>query len=434
MEHDLRAILAAALTAADPGVAVRRYLRVEGRTVIVGDQGIEARRVVVLAAGKAATAMARATLDALGDHVDGGLVVTKRGYEATDTASSLDIIVAGHPAPDEGGMEAARGAIRLVSGLGAGDLLLVLLSGGASALLADPAGDIALDDLSQLSESLLRSGAAIGEVNAVRKHLSTLKGGGLARLASPARVVALLLSDVVGDDPSTIGSGPTVPDPTTLADVAAVLRRYAITPPERVARYLWSAPETPKPGDPTFERVTNLVIRGGQLLCEAAAAKAREVGYAPLILSTLVTGPAREAAGLHAAIAREVLETGRPLPAPCALISGGEVTVAVRGVGRGGPNQEFALALAVALDGVEGWAALVVDTDGTDGPTDAAGGLVSSRTAAGIRAAGLDPIAALDANDAHNALQAGGALLVTGPTGTNVNDLRVILIGEEHRR
>lgn len=447
MEHDLHEILAAALAAADPGAAVRRYLRVEGGTIIVDGQRIEARRVVVLAVGKAAAAMARAALDVLGDRVDGGLIVTKRGYDlsshshlqgeevgaggARADAYSRDVfetLIAGHPVPDEGSLEAARRVAQLAAGLGEGDLLLALVSGGASALLADPAGDIALEDLAVLSASLLCSGASIGEINAVRKHLAVLKGGGLARLAAPASIAALLLSDVVGDDPSTIGSGPTVPDPTTLDDVSAALRRHRIAPLGRIARWLDSAPETSKPGDAPFERVTNVVIGSNRLSAEAAAERARALGYAPLVLSTLVTGPARAAALFHAAIVREAIQSGHPLPAPCALISGGEATVVVRGAGKGGPNQEFALALAVELAGVEGWAALAVDTDGTDGPTDAAGGLVSGATAATIRAAGIDPAAALDANDAYTALHAGGALLTTGPTGTNVNDLRVALV------
>ncbi len=429
MRHALREILSAALMAADPGAAVRRFLHVEGRMIIVGDQSIAARRVVVLAVVKAAVAMARVALDVLGDRAGDGLVVTKRGYEAGGALPDhLGIIVAGHPVPDEGSLAAARRVARLAGGLGEDNLLLALVSGGASALLADPAGEIALEDLSRLSEDLLRSGASIGEMNTVRKHLSTLKGGGLARLAYPARVAALLLSDVVGDDASTIGSGPTVPDPTTLADVTAALGRYDIVPPEPIARYLQTAPETLKPGDPVFERVTSMVIGSGRLSAEAAAVKARELGYTPLILSTLLTGPAREVARFHAAVIREILQSGHPLPAPCALISGGEATVVVRGEGKGGPNQEFALALAVELAGIENWAALAVDTDGTDGPTDAAGGLVSGTTAAAIRVDGIDPVAALEANDAYNALRAGGALLATGPTGTNVNDLRVVLI------
>lgn len=353
-------------------------------------------------------------------------MVTKRGYDVPLTA--LDTLIAGHPHPNAASVEAARRVTDLARSVGEGDLLLALVSGGASALLADAAGGIDLDTLAQLNEALLRSGATIHEINAVRKHISTLKGGGLARLAAPATVVTLLLSDVVGDDPSAIGSGPTVPDPTTLADVSAILRRYRITAPAAVARYLEDAPETPKPGDPVFDRVMTLIVGSGRLSAEVAAARARELGYTALLLSTSITGHAREVAHLHAAIVREILATGQPVRPPCALISGGEATVAVTGEGMGGPNQEFALALALDLEGTPGWAALAVDTDGTDGPTDAAGGLVTGRTARAIRSSGRDPAVALEAHDAYRALAAGGALVVTGPTGTNVNDLRVALV------
>jgi hydroxypyruvate reductase len=283
-------------------------------------------------------------------------------------------------------------------------------------------------DLKSLTGALLRSGAEIGEINAVRKHVSTLKGGGLVRKAAPAQVVSLLLSDVVGDEPSSIGSGPTAPDPTTLEDVERILERYGIEPPQSVTEHLKEGRETPKPGDEAFEKLTNVVVGGGRLTSEAAVEKARTLGYEPLLLSTYFTGDARDVAGLHAAVAREVLESGNPLPPPCALISGGEATVVVRGEGTGGPNQEFALAMAVELEGVERWAALAADTDGNDGPTDAAGGLVTGATASAMREGGIDPAQALEENDAYAALEAGGALLKTGPTGTNVNDLRVVLV------
>jgi glycerate 2-kinase len=315
--------------------------------------------------------------------------------------------------------------------LGEGDLLLALISGGASALLADPAPPIELADLKKLTGALLRSGANINEINAVRKHVSVLKGGGLARLAAPAPTLALLLSDVVGEDPSAIASGLTAPDPTTLDDARRVLERYGIEPPESVAEYLKNAPETPKPGDPVFERVANVVCGSGRHAAEAAVAKARELGYEPMLLSTTITGDARGIASVYAAVVREVLESGNPLPPPCAVVSGGEATVTVRGDGKGGPNQEFALTLAVELDGIGGWAALAADTDGNDGPTDAAGGLVDGATAEAIRSGGIAPEEALANNDAYAALEAGGALLITGPTGTNVNDLRVALISGE---
>jgi hydroxypyruvate reductase len=325
-------------------------------------------------------------------------------------------------------VEAARRVEELAETLGEGDLLLALISGGASALLADPAPPIELAHLKQLTGALLRSGAHIGEINTVRKHVSVLKGGGLVSLAAPAPTLALLLSDVVDDDPSAIASGLTAPDPTTLEETQRVLKRYGIEAPESVVEHLETAEETPKPGDSLFESVANVVCGSGRHAAEAAAEKARNLGYESLILSTTITGDARSNGSVYAAVIREVLESGNPVPAPCAIVSGGEATVTVRGEGAGGPNQEFALTLAVELDGVEGWAAFAADTDGNDGPTDAAGGMVTGETAGKIRDNGMDPEEALENNDAYAALEAGEALLVTGPTGTNVNDLRVALV------
>jgi glycerate 2-kinase len=419
VKEDLREIHSASLAAADPEEAVRRYVRIEGNAVVAGDKRFEAERVFVLAAGKAAGAMAQAAEELFGERIAGGLIVTKYGHEAS--SEKLEIIFAAHPEPDEKGVEAARRAEELARSLGEGDLLLALISGGASALLADPAPPIELADLKKLTGALLRSGANINEINAVRKHVSVLKGGGLARLAAPAPTLALLLSDVVGEDPSAIASGLTAPDPTTLDDARRVLERYGIEPPESVAEYLKNAPETPKPGDPVFERVANVVCGSGRHAAEAAVAKALELGYEPMLLSTTITGDARGIASVYAAVVREVLESGNPLPPPCAVVSGGEATVTVRGDGKGGPNQEFALTLAVELDGIGGWAALAADTDG----------LVDSTTAEAMRSGGIAPEEALANNDAYAALEAGGALLITGPTGTNVNDLRVALISGE---
>jgi glycerate 2-kinase len=370
--------------------------------------------------------MAQAAEELLGERLAGGLVVTKYGHEAY--AGELETISAAHPEPDERGVEAARRVEELAHSLGEGDLLLALISGGASALLADPAPDVGLEDMKRLTGALLRSGAGIGEINTVRKHVSVLKGGGLVSLAAPAPTLALLLSDVVGDDPSAIASGLTAPDPTTLEETRHVLKRYGIEPPESIVEHLENTEETPKPGDALFEGVVNVVCGSGRHAAEVAAEKARELGYEPLILSTTVTGDARDIASFSAAVIQEVLESGKPVPPPCALVSGGEATVTVRGEGTGGPNQEFALTLAVELDGAEGWAAFAADTDGDDGPTDAAGGLVTGATAGKIRDGGVDPEEALENNDAYAALEAGEALLVTGPTGTNVNDLRVALI------
>jgi glycerate 2-kinase len=425
MNDDLREIFSAGLAAADPREAVLRSLRVEGDSVLAGDARFEAERIFVLAAGKAAGAMARAAEELFGERIAGGLIVTKDGNEAS--SERLDVIFAAHPEPDERSVEAARRTQELAESLEEGDLLLALISGGASALLADPAPPIQLPELKELTGALLRSGAHIGEINTVRKHVSVLKGGGLVSLAAPAKTLALILSDVVGDDVSAIASGLTAPDPTTLEYARRVLRRYEIDPPESIAE------ETPKPGDALFEGVENAICGGGRHAAEAAAERARELGYEPLILSTTVTGDAGAIASVYAAVIREVLESGNPLRSPCVIVSGGEATVTVRGDGVGGPNQEFVLTLAVELEGVEGWAAFAADTDGNDGPTDAAGGIATGATAAAIREGGVDPQEALAANDSYAALEAGAALLVTGPTGTNVNDLRVALISGDRR-
>lgn len=426
MENELREILSAGLAAADPRDAVLRSVRLEGDAILVEGARFEPGRVFVVAAGKAAGAMARAAGELFGGRVAAGLVVTKDGHDAGP--EDFETVFASHPEPDERGVEAARKVQEVAESLEEGDLLVALISGGASALLADPAPPIEIGDLKRLTQDLLRSGADIGEINTVRKHVSVLKGGGLARLAAPARVLALLLSDVVGDAPSSIASGPAAPDTTTLEDTRAVLERYGIEPPRSVAEHLENVEETPKPGDPVFEGVVNVVCGGGRHAVEAAAERARGLGYEPLVLSTTITGDARDIASIYAAVVRETQESGNPVSPPCAIVSGGEATVVVRGEGTGGPNQEFALKLAADLDGVAGWAAFAADTDGNDGPTEAAGGIVGGETAGKMREAGFDPARALEENDASPALEAAGALLVTGPTGTNVNDLRVVLV------
>jgi glycerate 2-kinase len=426
MESELREILDAGLAAADPKDAVIRSVRLDGEAVLAEDARFEPERIFVIAAGKAAGSMARAAQELFGGRIEAGIVVTKDGHDGGPRG--FETVFASHPEPDERGVEASGKVRELAESLAEGDLLLALISGGASALLADPAPPIEIGDLKKLTQDLLRSGADIGEINTVRKHVSVLKGGGLARLAAPAKTLALLLSDVVGDAPSSIASGPAAPDTTTLEQTWGVLERYGIEPPQSIAGHLENAEETPKPGDPVFDNVTNIVCGGGRHAVEAAAEKARELGYEPLVLSTTMTGDARAIASVSAAIVRETLESGNPAAPPCAVVSGGEATVVVRGDGTGGPNQEFALTLAVELDGADGWAAFAADTDGNDGPTDAAGGLVDGGTASKMREAGVDPARALEENDARAALEAGGALLVTGPTGTNVNDLRVVLV------
>jgi glycerate 2-kinase len=428
VHKDLEKIWAAGLAAADPERAVGRALGIEGDAIVVDGARYVPEKVYVVAVGKAAGTMARAARELLGERISGGLVVTKDEHEPGP--EDFDVVFASHPEPDERGVEAARQVQEMAESAGEGDLVLALISGGASALLADPAPPIELADLKELTGDLLKSGADIGEINTVRKHVSVLKGGGLARLAHPSPTVALLLSDVVGDDPSSIASGLTAPDTTTLEDTRRVLRRYRIEPPESISAHLRDAEETPAEDDPVFENVSNVVCGGGRHAAEAAAGEAEQLGYTPLLLSTTLTGDALGTASVYAAIVREVLASGHPVSSPCAIVSGGEATVTVRGDGEGGPNQEFALALAVELDGVGGWAAFSADTDGHDGSTEAAGGTVDGRTAANIRDNGVDPEEALSDNASTPALRAAGSLLVTGPTGTNVNDLRVALIDD----
>lgn len=384
-----------------------------------------AGRTVVVGAGKAAAAMAAAVEGAWVGPLS-GLVVTRYGHGVPTRA--IEVIEAGHPVPDEAGREAAQRIMALARGLGPDDLLICLMSGGASALLASPAPGLSLDDKRAVAKALLRSGAAIGEMNVVRKHLSAIKGGWLAAAAHPARVLTLVISDVPGDDPGVVGSGPTVADASTFAEARAVLERYAIVPPPAVARHLAQAcEETPKPGDPRLAGAQTRIVATAQDALEAAAAAARRQGLTPVILGD-IEGEAREVAKVLAGIARQCARHGQPAAAPCLLLSGGETTVTVRGNGRGGRNVEFLLALAIALDGLPGVHALACDTDGIDGSEDNAGAILRPDTLARARALGLDARAMLADNDGYGFFAALGDLVVTGPTRTNVNDLRAILV------
>ena len=415
----LRRLFDAGLAAADPAKAVPAHLPeipAQGRTVVVG-------------AGKAAASMARALEDAwpADRPAPEGLVVTR--YDHAVPLEHIDCIEAAHPVPDAAGREAAQRIRDLADGLGEDALLICLISGGGSALLALPAEGLTLDDKQAVSKALLKSGADIAEMNCVRKHLSALKGGRLAAAAAPARVVSLLISDVPGDDPATIASGPTVADPTTFADARAILTKYGIDPPQAVRRHLAAeAEETPKPGDPRLARVENRLIARPQASLEAMAAAAREAGVTPVILGDAIEGEAREVAQVMAGIGQQVARHGQPAPAPAVLLSGGETTVTVRGQGRGGRNLEFLLALAVALNGAGDIWALAGDSDGIDGSEDNAGAFVTPDSLARARAAGLDPLARLDDNDGYGFFQALDDLVITGPTLTNVNDLRAILV------
>ncbi|MCB9928500.1 MAG: glycerate kinase [Alphaproteobacteria bacterium] len=392
-----------------------------------------AGRVIVLGAGKAAAAMAAAVEDAWSDVAMTGLVVTR--YAHGRPTRSIEVVEAGHPMPDAAGAEAAARIARLAAAAGPQDLVVFLASGGGSALLALPADGVSLDDKRAVNAALLRSGADIGEMNAVRKHLSALKGGRLAALAAPARLVTLAISDVPGDRADVIASGPTVPDDSTLADARAVLARYGIDPPASVAARLADpAAETPKPGDPVFATTDFRMLATPQQALEAAAEVARRAGVAPLILSDRIEGEAREVGKALAGIALQVAAHGQPLAPPAVLLSGGETTVTVRGQGRGGRNAEFLLGLTLALGGHPAVHALAADTDGIDGSEDNAGALAGPDSLARLRARGLDPAALLADNDAYRAFAALDDLIVTGPTRTNVNDFRAILIDRPERQ
>ena len=376
-------------------------------------------RTLVLGAGKAAAAMAKAVEDARPGPLE-GLVVTRYGHGLKTRA--IEVIEASHPVPDDAGERAARRMLGLAEGLGRDDQLIMLLSGGASALLVLPAPGIALAEKQQVTRALLRSGANILEMNTLRKHLSAIKGGRLAATAHPAEVVTLLVSDVPHDDPAVIGSGPTVPDPSTYADARAVLAKYRIEPPPAVAaRLARGEDETPKPDDPRLARASAVMIATPAQALEAAAAAATAAGYRPIVLGDAIEGEARAVGAEQAKLALQ--QAGR-----VALISGGETTVTVRGKGRGGRNAEFLLGLVVALDGAPGIHALAADTDGIDGSEDNAGALAGPDSLARARALGLDARARLADNDAYGFFAALGDLVVTGPTRTNVNDFRVILI------
>jgi glycerate 2-kinase len=394
-----------------------------------------AGRTVVVGAGKAAAAMAKA----VEDHWPGpltGLVVTRYGHGVP--CSRIEVVEAGHPVPDAAGQDAARRILALTGDLGPDDLLLCLISGGGSSLLALPADGLTIDDKQAVAKALLKSGAAIGEMNAVRKHLSAIKGGRLVA-ATQARVVSLVISDVPGDDLSVIASGPTVADPTSFSDALAILKKYDIGGPTRVIEHLRrGAEETPKPGDPRLARVENIMIATPQLSLERAAEVARAAGITPVILGNAIEGEAREVARVHAGIAFQVARHDQPAPAPCVLLSGGETTVTVRGTGRGGRNAEFLLGLTVELDGHPGIHALAADTDGIDGTEDNAGALTGPDTLARAEALGIRGKDRLADNDGYGFFQALGDLVVTGPTLTNVNDFRAILVEpfrpHQHRR
>ncbi|HUK56670.1 MAG TPA: glycerate kinase [Nitrospiria bacterium] len=447
MQGDVRLLLQAALRAADPAAAVDRSLRLERSRLVVTDQRDNRpeefvyavdriRRLIVIGAGKAAPAMAAAVESVIGSRITCGFVVTKgRRFK---TLKRVRICGAGHPIPDRAGRAAAARMVDLVTGLDPDDLVLFLLSGGASALLPFPVEGVTLQDKRRITDELLRAGATIEELNTVRKHLSRLKGGQLAARCRPARVVSLILSDVIGSPLEAIGSGPTAPDSTRFDDAITVLRKYRLWPgaPRAVKRYLeagrrGSRPETPKPGDPLFQRVRNVVIGDNRTAVGAASAQARALGMNVAVLTTQLQGEAREAAKLFGALARQVSETGMPVTRPACLLAGGELTVTVTGRGKGGRCQEMALAAVKEIAGVYATTLAAFGTDGTDGPTDAAGAVVDDTTLRLAARRGLDPDRFLARNDSYHFFKKAGGLIRTGPTGTNVNDLYLLLLHEK---
>ena len=419
MEAGHRALLGrmfeAAVDAAQPARRIPLYLPEppKGRTVVIGF-------------GKASAAMAQA----LERHWPGplsGLVVTRYGYAVP--CERIRIVEAAHPVPDAAGLQAARHMLETVQGLGPDDLVICLVSGGGSALLPLPGAGITLEDKQAINRALLACGASITEMNCVRRHLSRIKGGRLAAACHPARVLNLLISDVPGDDPVDIASGPTVGDPTTCGDALAIVRRYGIVLPPSARALLESGlGESIKPDDPRLARVTTHLIASPQMALEAAAAVARAAGVTPLILGDSIEGEAREVAKVMAGIALQARRHGQPAAAPCVLLSGGETTVTLRGGGRGGRNVEFLLALGIALNGAAGIHAVAADTDGVDGAEEVAGAYLAPDTLARAWAAGMPPRDSLDDNDAHSFFGRLGDALVTGPTLTNVNDFRAILV------
>ena len=436
LRQSARLIWEAALNAANPATCIRKFLEAQDNTLTADGKQIEiAGRLIVIGAGKPAAKMAQVVEEILGSHITGGLIVTKYGHGLP--LNRMQIVEAGHPIPDSAGIRAVRETRGLLRGLTKDDIVLVLISGGGSALWPAPAEGITLEEKQEMTYLLLRAGATIRELNAVRKHLSDIKGGQLAKWAAPARVISLIMSDVIGDPIDFIASGPTAPDTTSFSDALAIIQKYGLDVPDAVRdRFQEGArgniADTPEPGDPVFKNVDNCVIANNRLLVDAAAEKARELQLNTLILGTEVEGEAKDIGRFFAAIARETARMGNPIKPPACILAAGETTVTVRGHGTGGRNQEMALAWAISMASRPSSAQTCfasVATDGTDGPTSAAGGLVDPFTCSRAIELGLMPQKFLRSNDSSNFLKATGDLIVTGPTQTNLMDLQILLVG-----
>ncbi len=436
MRADSEQIFQTALRAVSPEACLHRSVIRQGDTLRVGEKEFDLTqiaRVYVVGMGKASARMAVALEEVLDGRITAGLVVTADGYKVP--TQRIEVVEAAHPVPDARGLEAAQRIASIVEDTGENDLVIVLISGGGSALLTLPTPPITLPNLMETNQLLLLSGARIQEINTVRKHLSQLKGGQLAKRAFPARVVSIILSDVPGDPVDMIASGPTAPDTTTFSEAVEVLTRYHLWEkvPEAVRNHLLAGvqgaiPETPKPDDPTFSRTSYVIAGSGSIAVEAAQREGKQLGYNTLILTTTIEGEAREIGKAFAAMAREVVTNGRPVSTPALILAAGETTVTVRGNGKGGRNQELALSAALGISGLPGVIIVSLGTDGRDGPTDAAGGIVDGETVERMHARQIDPWDVLARNDAYTALHTVDALIRTGPTGTNVADLVMILV------
>jgi len=436
LREDALAIFQAGLKAVDPAIALKRYVKLRNDMLTVENRDYDLssyEKIYVIGAGKASAAMAQPIEELLGERIKSGFINVKYGHALP--LNTIQVHEAGHPIPDAAGLSGTQKIVELLSQTGEKDLVLFLISGGGSALLPYPVQGITLEDKQQLTKRLLEVGATIHEINTLRKHVSRVKGGRLAKLAYPSALISLILSDVIGDNLDSIASGPTVPDESTFGDCLNILEKYDLRDKisSAVLEFLEEGEqgrqeETPKADDPVFERTQNVIIGSNILAVKAAQKKAEELKYNSLILSTLIEGETKEVAKLHAAIAKEILNTGNPLPKPACVISGGETTVTIRGKGLGGRNQEFALAAAIEINGWDGVVTLSGGTDGTDGPTDAAGAIADGTTVGRAKALELNAEAYLKENDSYHFFQPLADLIITGPTYTNVMDLRLVMV------
>ena len=425
------------LQAVEPGSVIKRSCKCEGDILFIGNRKYklsDINNIFVIGAGKATAPMAAAIEDIVGEHITRGIINVKYGH--TENLNSIRLIEAGHPVPDKNGIKGANEILNLAAGANKNDLVLCLISGGGSALLVMPAEGITLKDKQDTIKILLSCGATIHEINTIRKHISNIKGGRLANAVYPADMVSLILSDVVGDDLDVIASGPSVPDPSTFEECMEIIKQYKITKniPKPVVSHirkgaLGKVPETPKEGNRIFQNTYNLVIAGNMEAINAARQESNKLGYKTLVLSSMIEGETRDVAKVHTAIAKEILKTGNPIQPPACILSGGETTVNIKGNGLGGRNQEFVLSAAIDISERKNIVVLSGGTDGGDGPTEAAGAIADTHTYNRAESMGLNPMNFLSNNDSYHFFKQLDDLLITGPTNTNVMDLRIILVG-----